>query len=212
MRSHRAAAGFTLVELLVALAVFAVVSSAAYVGLSRVLDARARLQESDQRFAAMQALMLLLEREVVQMADRPVRNEFGDLEPALRLDEDKGMEWSRFGRPNPAGLAQSGLWRVGYVRNGKRLVRRVWPVLDRAPDTPMFEERVLEDMDGFAVEALWDGNWFKEWPPQPRDGQSPSGPEVIPDALRVRVEIKGAPPLEQTLLIASGGRVLDAAE
>lgn len=212
MRTYRAVAGFTLVELLVALAVFAVVSSAAYVGLTRVLDARAHLQESDRRFAAIQRLMLLLEREVVQMADRPVRNEFGDLDPALRLDENQGMEWSRFGRPNPAGLTQSGLWRVGYGKDDERLVRRVWPVLDRAPDTPMFEETVLEDMDDFAVEALWEGRWFGEWPPQPRDGETPSGPDVIPDALRIRVEVEGAPPLEQTILIASGGRVLDAAK
>ena len=202
-----AAKGFTLVELLVALAVFAVISAAAYAGLFRVLEGQARLQASDERLASVQRSMLLLEREVAQMADRPVRDAYGDTQPAFRLDETEA-EWSRFGRPNPAGLAQSGLWRVGYARSDGRLVRRVWPMLDRAPDTPMFEETVIEDVDRFAVEALREGAWSAQWPPLPRDGAPPPPPDVVPDAVRVYLEIEGLPPLRRTLLIASGGRAL----
>ena len=104
--------GFTLVELLIAMAIFTLVSLGAYAGLNQVLLAQGRLNEYGADLADIQKTVMMIERDLLQMTDRPVRNEFGDMEPAVRMG-DEVLEWTRLGRFGPAGSARSTLWRIG---------------------------------------------------------------------------------------------------
>ena len=70
--------GFTLLELLVALAVFAIMATAAYSGLRSVLFTRAAVEEQSRRLAAVQMAVYRLEQDVEQTLARGIRDEYGD--------------------------------------------------------------------------------------------------------------------------------------
>src|SRR5690606_22350959 len=76
--------GFTLMEMLIAMAVFAVMSMVAYQGLRAVLDADHITREQAQRLADLQVTLSVLERDLAQVVDVRVRDEFGDPLPPLR--------------------------------------------------------------------------------------------------------------------------------
>ncbi len=159
------AAGFTLLELLVALSLFAVLSVIAYGGLRSVLDADRASQQQAERLARMQTLYAILSRDLRQAVDRPVRDAFGDTLPPLMAQYDQ-LEFSRSGRRNPAALPRSKLQRIAYHFRDNKLLRLSWAVLDRAQDSSANEQILLDDIDQFSLSFL-DRNdrWLSSWPP-----------------------------------------------
>ncbi|UCE89614.1 MAG: type II secretion system minor pseudopilin GspJ, partial [Pseudomonadota bacterium] len=92
--------GFTLLELLVALAVFAVMSAMAYGGLSSVLNMREQTDAAAQRLASVQRAFLRIERDLEQSVTRGVRDAFGSMQLALEAAEDGDngrLEFTRIG-------------------------------------------------------------------------------------------------------------------
>lgn len=75
--------GFTLLELLVAIAIFAVLATLAYGGLRTVIDARTQTRAVSQRLAALQETFLFFDQDLAQASTRAVRDGFGDARPAL---------------------------------------------------------------------------------------------------------------------------------
>jgi general secretion pathway protein J len=67
------ARGFSLIELLVALAVFAALAAAAYGGLSQITATRGALAKQQDRFAQVVRAVSILERDLRQAIARPVR-------------------------------------------------------------------------------------------------------------------------------------------
>ena len=88
MRYHSSFAnrwrGFTLLELLIAIAIFSIIASFAYAGLNVVLDTKQQTDEHLEALSTMQLGLHLLQMDIEQTVDRPIRNEYGDSEPALR--------------------------------------------------------------------------------------------------------------------------------
>ena len=79
MRRHTPAQtqGFTLLELLVALAVFAVLSTMAYGGLRSVLQTQRQTEEAAIKLHKIQQAIFYLEKDLLQVVARPIRDEFG---------------------------------------------------------------------------------------------------------------------------------------
>lgn len=158
--------GFTLLELLVVLAIFAVLSVMAYGGLSTVLTARAQVAQALERTSALQKGYLRLRNDFQQLRGRAVRDNYGEPQPALVAERDT-VEFTRSGWRNPLSLPRSALERVAYRFEDGRLVRLSWRVLDRAPDSEPAELTVFEQVE----EARWrflDGKleWQDRWPTQ----------------------------------------------
>lgn len=147
--------GMTLLELLIAVAVFAVLAALAYGGLNVVMETSRIASDEAERLADVQRVMSRLAADIEQMADRPVRDAYGDSLAALEAEYDKAagsrIEFTRHGRHNPAGLARSSLQRVAYQLNDKQLIRESWVVLDRAQDSQFYEAEMLDDVTRFEV-------------------------------------------------------------
>lgn len=164
--------GFTLLELLVAVAIFAVLAAMAYGGLQMVVNARERTEAQMQRLAELQTAFTVLARDIEQTVARGVRDEFGDSLPAMlapgnaREDEGVMIELTRMGWRNPAGRARSHLQRVAYVVEDDALVRRYWQVLDRTQGSEPLESVLVEDIKGVEARFLGpDAQWTNQWPP-----------------------------------------------
>lgn len=147
----RTARGFTLLELVVALAVFAVLATLAYGSLARLLSAREQLASRAEALGRLQLAYSLLERDCQALVARPVRDELGDPEPPLRRAPDGSLEITHGAWSNPLDQPRPQLQRVRWqVRNGV-LYRDAWPVLDRVPGSRPASQRVLDDVQRFAV-------------------------------------------------------------
>ncbi len=162
------ARGFTLLELLVALAVFAIMAIAAYSGLRNVLFTRAAVEEQSRRLAAVQMAVYRLEQDVEQTLPRGIRDEYGDPQPALLggAQASDALTLTRAGWDNPLGQPRATLQRVAYRLREGRLWRLYWPVLDRGGLVEPRETLLLDRVRKFKVRFLdADDIWQNDWPP-----------------------------------------------
>lgn len=186
--------GFTLFELLVAVAIFGVVSYMAYTGLMQVMNAREHTGNVEQRLATIQKAFLHLERDLHHLVRRPIRNGFGNVEGELIGDElaDYRLTLTRGGRHVPKRIARSTLQRVGYLMEDEVLYRVSWPVLDQAQDTEPRKTRLLEDVENFEIRFLKsDGEWETSWDSVGTPAQVPGAVAIgIPRAVAIKITLK----------------------
>ena len=183
--SSTGCAGFTLLELLVALAIFGLLATMSYSGLRVVLEQQAGTEIEAERLGELQKIYLLMQRDLEQVVPRPVRDEFGDQRPAL-LGGDS-LELTRGGWNNPAGRLRSTLQRVGYNHEDQQLVRYIWSVLDRAQDSEPIRQPLAENIEELQIRYLGENNeWQDEWPEAKAAG---GGAEVEPPPVPKAVEV-----------------------
>jgi general secretion pathway protein J len=158
--------GFTLIEVLIVLGIFGIIGMVSAQIVSRTLDNNRVLTERGERLAAVQRSMQILQRDLLQISPRGIRDQLGDpLEP-LMIGADGMIEFTRFGWRNPLGRPRSELQRVGYIVRDGTLYRAYWMVLDRAPDSePQLQEMLndVEQAEFFALDRS--GNEHSFWPP-----------------------------------------------
>ncbi len=151
-------AGFTLVEVLIALAITAFVSAIAYTSFSTVLSGVESSQATAERVYQINRAWMMISRDLEQFVARPVRDEFGELEPALQggIAARFPLSFTRGGWHNPVGHARSELQRVNYRLEEETLWRDSYPVLDRAGETITQEVALLEGVEELRVLFLGD--------------------------------------------------------
>jgi len=158
--------GFTLLELVVVIAIFGVMSVMAYGGLASVLDSRARVETALNRTAALQKAYLRLRNDFQQVESRPIRNEFGQGQPAfIASPELARTEFTRGGWRNPLGHERSTFERVSYRLDDRKLLRETWRVLDRAQDSAPVKTELLDGLKELRWRFLDAGRqWQTRWP------------------------------------------------
>lgn len=178
--------GMTLLELLIAVAVFAVLATLAYGGLNTVLETSRSAQDEMARLAEVQRAMARISADIEQMANRSVRDNYGDTLAPVRVEQDDSLgarlEFTRAGHYNLTGEARSTLQRVAYLLRDGRLVRQSWDVLDRAQDTVPYEADLLEGVTRFEVNVLQ-----AEQPVEPGGSEAA---ELLPRAVEIRFELQ----------------------
>ena len=160
--------GFTLVEILVALLVFSVVGLLSARLLSQSVDNQNNLQDRGQRLAEIHRAMRVLQRDILQLSRRKIRDAQGEELPALIVSDQGAIEFSRVGWRNPLRQPRSEVQRVGYRWQDEKIVRGYWLTLDRSYDAEPAFQTLLEDVETiefFAVDQL--GNEHKQWPLDP---------------------------------------------
>jgi general secretion pathway protein J len=177
---RRRAAGFTLLELLIAIALFGVVATLAQGGLQAVLRAHERTEAATRTLAALRHTWLLLEQDMAAVTARPLRDGSNQQRPAFVLAPGR-IEFTR--RRAGDELPQ----RVEYRLMEGRLMRFEWPVGDLAPDAVPRSGVVLEEIESAALRIFINGAWTEDWPPPGVEGTSGS----IPAAVEIQLAWQG---------------------
>lgn len=178
--------GFTLLELLVAIAILAVIGVASYKLLASTIATRDRASEHDLNLLQLQKAMQAMQRDIEQTVPRPVRDEFGDTQPALYFPEDNVIELTRTGWRNPMAEGRSELVRVRYVLEAGHLRRYQWSTLDRLQGSQPQVVDLLARVDDFHLRALDStGQWNTEWPPVTQTQQAQTQQAPLPRAIEV---------------------------
>jgi general secretion pathway protein J len=187
----RSLRGFTLLEVLVAIAVFAVFSAMAYGGVSRMLNDRALLEQENQFWRELAITFLRMEDDLRHARERGIRGIGGEpLPPFLgqptdtRALAEPSLEFTRGGVAVIGDARRSDLQRVAYRLSEGVLYRLTWPVLDRAPLSQPLESVMLDDVDDFQIEFYNRSNTkLNRWPlPNQTD---------MPPAVELTLVIKG---------------------
>ncbi len=166
--------GFTLLELLVAMAVVAIIGALALGGLNEVIRQQTIAQERADRWREIQFAMRIIAQDLAQIHPRPMREEFGEswlpsilVDPSAQYD----FELSRGGWANPTALPRGSVLRVAYVAEDDVLVRFHWSVMDRTSATPPIRTELLTGVEQIEVLMLdANGEQHLLWPPLAMNG------------------------------------------
>lgn len=197
-------AGFTLIEVLIALAITAFVSMIAYTSLSTVLTGVERLRENTDRIYEVNRAWMIISRDLRQVVNRPVRDEFGESEPALAggVQARFALSFTRTGWHNPNGHPRSYLQRVNYRLEDEALWRDTYPVLDRAGDTEPDTVLLLEGVEDLRLAFLGSletlqtqsgsttldtASWVENWVP---DSSAPGVGLASPIAVEISLQLQ----------------------
>ncbi len=185
--------GFTLLELLVAMAIFAIISALAMGGLNAVLGQRELAARQLARLHQVQRAVRILSGDFGQLAPRFVRDALGTSE--LPILAPCGVEYavcfSRDGWRNPFGqFARGTLQRTQYRLDDGTLIREYWPVMDRTLANEPRMEVLLENVDTFEIAYLDSsdsGEWQPQWPPLQQENSTDAG---LPPAIRITIGLR----------------------
>lgn len=166
--------GFTLIEVMVALAVFGVMSLLAYLSLGQTLANADMLTARMDRLQSVQRTISYLSSELLQATPRPVRVELGNA-PVAALQSSLGSEFAlqltHGGWPNPAGVPRSTQQRTAYRIEDGELLRYHWNVLDRTVNNTPIATVMLDEVDSLTFRFLTvNDEWIGQWPPLSAQG------------------------------------------
>jgi general secretion pathway protein J len=184
--------GFTLLELLIAMTIFAIMATFIYAGLNIILDTEHQTSQYSQRMAKLQLGLNLMQRDIEQIVDRPVRDKYGDQQPALKSGGISGilLELTRGGFSNPMQLPRSNLQRVRYIFEENTLYRLTWPTLDRPSESEPYKQKLIEEISSLEL-TFFDKTLSekREWPPR-TSGSQDEDPDALPVSIELKMELK----------------------
>ncbi len=195
---------FTLIEVLVAFAIFGILAAFAYGALSQTLLSAEILGERMDRLQAIQKSVRYLSQDFLQLAPRPVRQELGDsFYPALRTDfsSEFALELTHGGWSNPVALPRGTLQRSAYRLEDDELVRYYWTVLDRTLSNEAIGVTILDGVESLLFRYLLDsGDWIEQWPPPTLPG--PLGLRQRPRAVEIVLTLQDEGEIRRIIEIA----------
>ena len=157
--------GFTLLELLVVIAVFSIMSAAAYSSLQSSLKAEENFDASMEDLEAVQMCLTLFQRDIMQLSPRPIRDALGDNEPAIVLLNGQELFLTRGGNLSSLRLDQSELVRVGWFLRDEQLIRSHWRRLDSTQGDRPLSAPLLGNVTRLQIRVLDQNNvWHSDWP------------------------------------------------
>jgi general secretion pathway protein J len=196
---NKRARGFTLIEVLLAIAITLLVAVMAYAGLSAAMNAAERHGAQVRRLGEVQTAMFWLVRDLRESIDRPVLDGSGEVLPAMRSSgvDETVLELTRIGWDNPRGQRRGSVQRVRYRldANGD-LWREHWLVLDRFDDEEELQSvrllrgveecrlQFLDGQSGNAKQAPLGGEWVEQWP-------ATEGDQLLPLAVQFELDLEG---------------------
>lgn len=198
---HARASGFTLLEVLVAIGIFALFSAIAYGSLFRILDTRDRLETEREYWRGLSLSLMLIEEDLAQARARTIRGTDGLVRPAFlgqavdsRALGDPSLEFTRGGQIVLGDGARSDLQRVGYQLREGTLLRLTWPALDQPVVSEPRAAPLLEQVETLQVRfydkpGAQPGRWVDTWPASSLTGAPPPS-DSLPAAVELTLKIK----------------------
>jgi general secretion pathway protein J len=190
--------GFTLVEVLVSLLIFAMLAAAGAAVLGVTIDNRFAVKAQSDRVGDLQRMRSLLRADLGQATARRARGPSGRPAPQAMTGPmspaDPVLTLTRSGWSNPGEQARPSLQRVEYRLVDNRLERRVAGQLDGArPGPPQVLYRGVRDV---TVAFLRDGEAAPAF--------TSTLDRPLPDAVRITMTLDGYGPVEQLFLVGGG--------
>lgn len=213
MSIHKKQSGFTLVEVLVALFIFSILSAASMAVLTSSLRSKDLMKRKSDELRQRAILRILLKSDFAHTLAVPKTDEFGQREQAIFIGGmhfasagggagggERFLSLSRTGWDNPGGIEKrSGLQAVEYVLKDKILIRQVRARFNSVTPTPLLEQPLMNGVEkvtlGFFDGEKWQDNWLT--------GAPPIGVQAIPVLASVELEFTSGVKLRQIFRVGA---------
>lgn len=212
--------GFTLLEILIAMAIAAVIGVGSFTLLDRATLAKTSIENTGNRYNSIERAWLFISDDIQQLAPRKFRDEFGDKKNNLSSDDGLGsphLNLTRMGRRNPAGLKRSNLERLTYFVE-KKILRRVsfsFPdgmILEQGLNRPL-----LDNVENIKFDFYDGESWSDYWPVGTAENNllvsanssgrnSGSTTRILPVAVRVTLELSDIGKINRLFVITDPSR------
>lgn len=215
--------GFTLIEVLVSIAIFSIIGIGCYNILYGMINARSSINEKTQKLKEISRAIHTINNDFTQLSSRKIIDENDEILPPLLFNEsEKMLEFSKYGSKNPKMEKRSEVSRVVYqlVRrddindidkekypeddnnitddDSYYLVRKTWPVLDRVSDTDDLPTKVIfYDVTDFQIDFYNEkSKWIDKWPQK-------KGDDFLPYAIKIKVITTSYGTIEKIISISN---------
>lgn len=200
---RRTARGFTLVELMVAVGILALLGAAAASLLGNTLNHQTQIRERGDALEALALSLTIMRRDLEQVSARQGRDSYGDhWESALQTYDSSDpmrLEFTSHGRRQfPGSFAGSSLQRVRYRLEQGVLYREIAPVPEPVANTRWLAQRLMDDVEALTFEYYSDDQWLADWPSLNQPGQ------LLPEAVAILLTTKRWGELRLLALTPSG--------
>ncbi len=196
--SFRSQAAFTLIELLIALTIFTILSVISYRALASIFQTREQLNIESSKWRDLSLFFTRLDNDFANVLPREIRTADGRTAAPLCLNaytpaaNEATLAFTRTGfadANNENGAPQ----RVGYRLADSKLEWLWWPALDQAPRTSPSVYAALSNVAEAKWRALSPGsnnNWQQDWPASPSNcARIEKGAAVFPAALELSLTL-----------------------
>lgn len=189
--------GFTLMEILIALFIFTLLSMMFVTALHSVMNAASGTEQSAARLQELQRTLLIVSRDIEQTLNRPIVGNNGREEVAFK-GEQRVFSFTHGGIADPMGaMRRSSLQRVTYYWKEKHLYRVTWPVLDLAPETKYAERMLMDNVEDAQFRYVDnDGKLQRDWP-----SKESAKPTPLPKAVYFELTLKNWGKIKQLYVI-----------
>ena len=184
--------GFTLLEILLAIGITAMIGISTYTLLSQTLRTRDHLSDQTERLRDFQLAATVIQNDLRQISSRVIRDQFGDHQSTIIVGEyniNGFLEFTRNGVSNPLKLKKSNFQRISYKVEDEALIRLTWNVLDQASDTEPREQTLLEGIIEAEVK-VWDkenNEWLTQWPRESQNNPTVADKAILPDGISMEI-------------------------
>ena len=172
--------GFTLLEVMIAISITALIGISSTNLLSNIIESKKVTDIRSEQLTTLQRFNQFVSRDVEQIINRGIRDQYGDAQPAITIDgTDYLAEWTRLGWRNspiaedPRAIIQRVAFQLFDIDDeeceqakqrlqewgnlepdGSCLIRYFWPVLDRSSDTEAKTQIILDLVEELEIEIL----------------------------------------------------------
>jgi len=190
--------GFTLVEILIALFIFTILSFLLVSALRTVINADTGAEKKAERLRKLQMALIIMSRDIEQVVDRPIVNTDGKDEASF-VGTPAEFRLTHTGYANtPNAAAHGSLQRSAYSFNENNLYRITWPMTDAAPKTKSQTRILLKDVHEVHFQYLnQKGRFVDQWPEKEEKS------EALPRAVKIYLTIPKWGKLTQLYLITA---------
>ncbi len=147
-------AGFTLVEMLVSLFIFSLITAGTMTAMGSAISTRNRVNEGIETLNKIQAARAIMQTDFDRLSLRQRRDILGSFEPyVFTTDGDALINFTRLGRENPGGLEQRGdAERVEYHFEKNSLIRKSWITANPDVSAKPRETILLDGLQDIRIE------------------------------------------------------------
>lgn len=186
--------GFTLMEVLVAVMILAIITIAGFASVQALLQSRETVTEHQKKQQVFMQMVHFLRRDLSLAIPRTYRDGIGEKKPPFAGTNNKTVAFTfvRGGWRNPAQLPRSALQWVQYRCENGMIKRGHFTFVDQAPDVIPLERTVIEGVKRCDLEFL-DASleWQNAWPVLSRGALAQtSTASPLPLAVRVNIDFE----------------------
>jgi general secretion pathway protein J len=177
--------GFTLIEMVIAVAIFAVMMVIAFPGLTHIAKVGDQVGQANSRLSELQFALTYLNRDWTHVSSRKILDQYGD-EKSHIVIEDNSISFTHSGWSNLLQQKRSELQRVQYLVKENQLIRQYWVSLDQVPAEEPVSTVLIDDVEFFAIFFIDSAEQpIEQWPLAVQDQQRVDKPI----ALKVEIDV-----------------------